>query len=269
MAELYAWASYMNPLMEHAYVTSSAGHRWPCFGGTDRGRPIGSGLGHPEVAQCLSLPDSEAGINYGLTGVCHQAANRILWPAKVLVSQARSYNLSVMIYGAYGTPNERAERKWRERIGQCSAAQDKSASQISFTWDGDNPPAVPSADQEYAEKLIRLHLQAGERGPVELLARETALLIDYRLPGTGSQLVRTVQDIQRELLAEKKTLDKVLLRKHVGGEKYAAEVNDLINQELAQFLELLGAQYYEQLFGLKPGERCDLVVPEIAAESFR
>lgn len=51
---------------------------------------------------CLACEDGSAGINYLVSGVCHQAANRILYPARVIVSKAKGYTISSSIYGDYG-----------------------------------------------------------------------------------------------------------------------------------------------------------------------
>jgi hypothetical protein len=84
---------------DHTYVTSSVGHVWPCFGRSAGGLAICSGAGNVERADCLSNPRAEAGIVYGVTGVCHQTANRILYPAGKTVSAARGYdwNLSLVM----------------------------------------------------------------------------------------------------------------------------------------------------------------------------
>jgi len=87
---------------DHTYVTSSEGHNWPCWGRSSGGRPICSGRGNVLKADCLSRPDSRAGVDYGYSGVCHQTANRILLPAGVVVSAARKAIASFFAYGVYG-----------------------------------------------------------------------------------------------------------------------------------------------------------------------
>jgi hypothetical protein len=56
------------------------------------------------VANCLSQPNGTAEINYGVTGLCHQTANRILHPANLRVDKAQGYNHSFNVYGHYGFP---------------------------------------------------------------------------------------------------------------------------------------------------------------------
>lgn len=89
---------------EHTYVKSSDGHVWPCWGRSSGGRPICAGTGNTAQADCLSRPNSKAGIHYGKTGVCHQTANRILCVtrSKETVSRAKGYPASVFAWGTYG-----------------------------------------------------------------------------------------------------------------------------------------------------------------------
>src|SRR5262245_38770350 len=79
---------------DHTYVTSSVGDRWGCKGRERGGRIICRGSGDLTFARCLACPDGRAVTTYGVTGVCHQIANRILYPAGILVDRASGYNRS-------------------------------------------------------------------------------------------------------------------------------------------------------------------------------
>lgn len=87
---------------DHTYATSSRGHVWPCWGRSAGGTLLCSGSGNVDQADCLSAPASQAGITYLATGVCHQTANRILWPAGITVNAARGGRGSVFAWGSYG-----------------------------------------------------------------------------------------------------------------------------------------------------------------------
>lgn len=87
---------------DHTYVVSSHGHVWRCWGRSAGGIEICAGTGNTAQADCLSQPNSEAGIAYGRTGVCHQTANRILYPCGEMVSGAAGYRGSVFAWGTYG-----------------------------------------------------------------------------------------------------------------------------------------------------------------------
>ena len=111
---------------DHTYVATASGLSWGCFGRDSGGQLLISGAGNSAIADCLSyrrLPLSGAngtfiiyaGIVYAATGVCHQASNRILWPAQQLTLplQTAGYSLSVYFWGVYGL------RTWSE-FGHCA-----------------------------------------------------------------------------------------------------------------------------------------------------
>jgi len=93
------------PLWDHTYVVSSCGLRWGCWGAETGGTGLSYGTGNSIIADCLSQSNSEAGIVYLRTGVCHQTANRILHPAGITVAGCRGYNVSALRYGTYGRRN--------------------------------------------------------------------------------------------------------------------------------------------------------------------
>src|ERR1700738_4941091 len=68
---------------DHTYVTCQGGYAWPGWGRSAGGSTICAGAGSSANANCISQPSSTAGLVYGITGVCHQTANRILWPAGI------------------------------------------------------------------------------------------------------------------------------------------------------------------------------------------
>lgn len=92
---------------DHTYVTCGTDMKsWGCWGGKTGGKNINQGTGSTKRADAIAQPNEKAGIKrYLIDGVCHQAANRILLPAKILVSNARGYKLSTAVFGTYGRGN--------------------------------------------------------------------------------------------------------------------------------------------------------------------
>src|SRR5688572_18723534 len=127
MAILTGFAIMMQGLpWEHTYVLSDEGLACRCWGRYEGGRVIAQAEGDAVVARCLSEPQSQAGIEYGVTGVCHQTANRILYYAGLLVDLAKGYRLSQMWFGTYGLG------EWPQRV-KCG-------------------PLVPLASQSHPER---------------------------------------------------------------------------------------------------------------------
>lgn len=91
-------------LADHTYVRcGNGGKAWGCWGGSSGGEMLISGTGSTKRADKIAGSDGKAGIScYLVNGVCHQAANRILSPANILVEGARGYSVSSLMFGTYG-----------------------------------------------------------------------------------------------------------------------------------------------------------------------
>jgi hypothetical protein len=100
---------------DHTYVRCGTGGKaWSCWGGKTGGTVLCSGTGSTNQADAIAGANERAGVTcYLINGVCHQAANRILFPAGILVTGARGYGVSSAIFGPYGRP--------RGPFGTCSA----------------------------------------------------------------------------------------------------------------------------------------------------
>jgi len=103
IAKKYSTKLFLNAA-DHTYVECGTGGKaWGCWGGKTGGTAFNSGTGSTKRADCIAKPDERAGITcYLINGVCHQAANRILLPAGILVSAARGYGVSSALFGTYG-----------------------------------------------------------------------------------------------------------------------------------------------------------------------
>lgn len=156
MGTLVAW-KYPTKLFlkaaDHTYVAcANGGMAWSCWGGKTGGTAFNSGTGSTRRANAIAEPNERAGITcYLVNGVCHQAANRILAPAGILVSAARGYALSQAIFGTYG----------RAGIWPCSAPFNTHAG-VS----GDLPAclagATPAAAKVASKTLPKLAMSAGD-----------------------------------------------------------------------------------------------------------
>lgn len=89
-------------ILDHTYVLSNCGHVWRCNGRSEGGEAICEGTCDANFANCLATPDGNAGVRYGINGVCHQMANRILFAGGALVSKAKGYRSSVFVWGTFG-----------------------------------------------------------------------------------------------------------------------------------------------------------------------
>ncbi|GGJ04687.1 hypothetical protein GCM10007978_47860 [Shewanella hanedai] len=107
----------LKSFLDHTYVESSKGQKWECFGAAKGGSPCAEGMGDSDISECIS--QGNVGIRYGVTGVCHQATNRLLSPSNVrLDSNVRGYFLSYATYGEFGLDHN----EWIERQSKCEVA---------------------------------------------------------------------------------------------------------------------------------------------------
>lgn len=274
---LYSWA---NPLSvagagldfaDHTWVTSFDGpftcpphpeywYSWGSCHGTGAGttaRDLGRGPADLRVARCICQPDLEdfhptagnpahGGIDlYGIQGVCHQLANRILYATSAAgmppatVKKAHGYWFSRFLYGTYGANGN----SWEARKAKCIAAA--------------GVPAPPPAAARMATA-----------SPLVMLDQDLAAMFDERLqkdysPATLAQIVA----LRHQLLEEKAALDRQVRIAALPPRRFADQVNELLNRYLRQVAEILGADQYQRLFGQPPGRPVGVVDPEIAVLS--
>lgn len=137
-------------LADHTYVMCGTGGRaWGCWGGKTGGTVLHSGSGSTSQADAIAEPNERAGVTcYLINGVCHQAANRILFPAGILVTGAKGYGVSSALFGPYGRP--------RGPLGTCSAPFNQHTGVT-----GDLPACVaPTAEVKAADHLRSSEEQA-------------------------------------------------------------------------------------------------------------
>jgi hypothetical protein len=272
-------------LADHTYVTCVGGYAWGCWGRNSGGRIISTGTGSSAQANCLSWPSSTAGLIYGVTGVCHQTANRILWPAGITVSRAKGYWASFLAYGTYGTDVP----AWLIKIGVCStstgeipqcAAKARATPSTSKLNAGEAPP--DPKDRALVRDIKALYLRGVSpqehkrrsmmKGPADLkiIGSETKLVLQHRLGKTvRAANIKDIQTIQMELFSKKEAIAKHLHEGNISGEELAQKINGAVNKSLKDCLKSLGKENYAKLLELEPGEMVNVVDPKIAAKAYK
>jgi hypothetical protein len=268
---------------DHTYVLSSDGYEWGCWGRWQGGAVIvgASGQGDSTVANCLSQANSRAGIAYAITGVCHQTANRILYPAAVTVSNARGYwGASHPLYGVYGrifpawVQNTSMAEDWPPRKARCSNTG--SASSVVTPVPTPPSPATSSGFLTRVHALyekaslallsVPFHFAAIAEIARELVREETELTIDYRL---GSELDSSyraeIVQAHLQLYEARIPLAIAAIAGEIDGARYADHVDELLGRMLRYLAAKIEGTAFDKLFGLKPGEAIRVVEPETAA----
>jgi hypothetical protein len=248
---------------DHTYVTSDSPKKaWGCWGRSAGGTQICDGQGDFQVADCISQPSSHAGIIYGITGVCHQTANRILYPAGVTVHQAGWYSASTALYGTYGL-NQAEWLKRRQRCGIMGARRFRS-----LMCGGDDA-------QKEAAVLLGLESEVDRRSRLSALAVEDESILQHEMR------LRVLQNLQEKATPERidgvlkahTTLSRNVRSVHeslnqgtMDGKQMAEGINQRLRDFLVETKKELGDDAYRQLFNTDETQ-IELVDPEIAAQA--
>lgn len=260
---------------DHTYVECGIGAKaWSCWGGKIGGAAFNSGTGSTARADAIAEPNERANITcYLVNGVCHQAANRILLPAGILVSGARGYSLSQAIFGAYG----------KVMGGLCHAPFDQYSGVR-----GDLPACTPTAGgaphtratakqtqhQKSRSSLLRtLHRRAagaqdaleGMYINVRAFEREVQFALDGELSDKKAQGLREAK-IKADL--EHLRLCQNFERQEVKEVQFVKGFNRMTFNFQDDLANALSKVQYRRVFNLPPEERIYLADPDILDEQF-
>jgi len=124
--DVYAYNAWFNgSRVDHTYVKFENEETFKCAGGDRGGEVLSDASGEQDIAlardfnkemsipveieipifgkETFYLPTGDTGIIYGVNGVCHMMANRIICPSGKTVHNAKGYLLSSALFGTYGT----------------------------------------------------------------------------------------------------------------------------------------------------------------------
>jgi hypothetical protein len=275
-------------LADHTYVQCGTGRKaWGCWGGKTGGTALRWGTSSTKRANAIAEANERAGIKcYLINGVCHQAANRILFPAGITVRGARGYDVSEALYGTYGRP--------RGPLGTCLSPFNQHPDVT-----GDMPeceetraarqqlaraaPALSAEERKRERKYIRgvlaiygkdertLRSAKGLRGP-DLAGFHLKLFMYKAQFSLGSRLDRTLsaklQDIRMSAEWSRMKIEDLFTNK----EMKIGEFVNALNKETILFQEAaanaLKPGQYQLMFGLKPGETVILADPRIVKKAY-
>jgi hypothetical protein len=275
-------------LADHTYIKSGTGRKaWGCWGGKSSGTELRRGTGSTKQADAIAEPDERAGIKcYLINGVCHQAANRILFPAGMTVRGARGYDVSEALFGTYGRP--------RGPFGTCLSPFHKQANVTGDLLEGvetgmtrqqiaRKAPALSADERRREQKYIKgvlaiygkdertLGSPRGLRGP-DLADFHLKLFMYKAQYSLGSKLDKSLsaklKDIRISAEWSRMKIEDLFTKK----EMKLAEFVNALNKETILFQEAaanaLKADQYKLLFGLKPGDTVVLADPRIVKKVY-
>jgi hypothetical protein len=221
------------------------------------------------------LPEEE-GVVYGINGVCHQIANRLLYRSSRIVSHAEGYWFSVSLFGTYGT--QVVPTGWLASTGIASAV----AMSVGIDWQsrmkhcrplgGETPvPGSGGLSREalYVQRVRALQSGAEVTRPggvaatnLMLHARELDLLIDYRLGADADPMVlRGLRALYRDYFTQRFVRPEPGPTDDFDPEGVAKAMNAELNRFAREIGSLLGDELFTRLFGFAPDREILLVNP--------
>lgn len=276
----YSMPAATAPMWDHVYANSDDGKSWCCFGGDSGGQSICSGLGDSAFADCLSQPmyhetsasiavSRFAGVLYGVDGVCHQAANRVLCPSGILVTQARGYGFSTLAYGTYG--NHRSS--WPE-LQKCASVHGGSGGIIGTVGSGraggSGGLAVLGDNKatQFSRKIRSIYAYIfypviGGPSPervAEVPEQELAALAEMNLgEGYDRAKISQVAKIQRHFRDAQSQLARDVEVNRLTPTDYSNRLKSLLSETAASCERVLGPTDYLKLFGVPASAATDLL----------
>ncbi len=265
-------------LADHTYVECGTGKKgWSCWGGKTGGKELRRGTGSTSRADRIAQPDEKAGITcYLVNGVCHQAANRILLPARITVRGARGYRISETLFGPYGRTGTRPCRspfyKYRNTSGDLAECIAKARPAIA-----EPAPRALSADDKldwhYIRGVLKIYDQAGSllqgRSPdpaalANFQVRLFLYMAEFNLgPLLSRRLAAHLEKARRNLEKKRMRLERSFVEKEMDGHDFANAFNRMTIAFEDEMADIMKPHEYTTLFDLEPGEHVVLADPAI------
>lgn len=269
---------YRTPVMaylaDHTYVECSEGKGWSCWGGKTGGQYLNSGTGSTKRADMIANLDERAGITrYLIDGVCHQAANRILAPAGILVSEARGYRLSLAIFGTYGRSTFNMHANVTGDHQACTAKAPAMAPKDGGPV-GSSDYSMRAIDRALvrSNKAYEARFQFETPTPLDSLnlnvqryMRDVGILLGGKLSHPSLAGLKDAKSIMELRLQE---MDAALVAGHVQPAEFVSEFDRFSDQFQDAAANALSKRLYEDLFKADRDERIRLTDPVAVDQAF-
>jgi hypothetical protein len=260
---------------DHTYVECGTGGRgWSCWGGKTGGASVRQANGSTRRADDIAEPNERAGITcYLINGVCHQAANRILLPARITVNGVRGYELSDALFSVYG----------RTALWPCRAPFNEHPATT-----GDLPECVEPApddasrmrsdldeeDARYLEGVLAIYQQfevAFVAEPPQSVREDLHLQlfghrVDFYLGSLPGDRRQELMEVRWATEQRQQKAERIATPEERPHPELVQEVNDLTLEFQANLAEVTTDDEYEQLLQLRKDEQIVLADPAVTGD---
>lgn len=247
---------------DHTYVGSAEGFKWRCWRKGKDGHLIVEATGDIRQAKCMAEDfKGHAGILYGLTGVCHQSANRILYSSRITVHMAKGYAASHLLFGTYGIHDLTGVSNWEYKKIKCMPGLLKTEVMVG------GEDYFEQVNQLYRFYKVNFHdlnqnHEFVQKGELEALMR-------VKLKGAMDQYrMEQLHGIREKLLERKQHLSGQLLSKALTPKSFSRQVNEALNDCLVAMASIITDQEYLDLFQVAPGITIKVVDEVIMMKQF-
>lgn len=265
--------STMGYLADHTYVECGAGRAWGCWGGKAGGKLLDSGVGSTNRANMIAGLDERAGITrYLIDGVCHQAANRILAPAGILVSNARGYWLSQFVFGAYGRSTFNMHAGITGDLQECTTKAAEAVPITTFVSRTKDRERYREHALVRSNKAYQAHQQTLELTDLDLLnfnvrrfVLDVGILLDDALKPQSLAGLRNAKSSLELNLFE---LEAVLTSGRMNSAEFVRTFDESTDKFQDNAANVLNEREYQELFRESRDSRIRLTDPEAVDEAF-
>lgn len=289
--------------VDHTYVyCPEIRETFTCFVMSGTGdRLIAEGMGYYDVANLYRLPqfpfNDTAGIIYGITGVCHQAANRFLLatnphiqipcyfkkpafpplpPFSPFESPVLGYWLSATTYGVLGTDFANwMKTKWYPSLQKILGERPQQAQE--FIFDEKLTHLVKLLEEK--KYLDAIFHSAALQHPIAtaqtMYAKQTEAgkepsendITSIVAAELASPIIHQVkpEKLKEEIAGMLNDKDKII-ESGMRGEEMANKINESVGVLTKSLASQLSDSEYRNLIGAQKGEEVLVVDPEIAAK---
>jgi len=277
-------------LADHTYVKcANGGKAWSCWGGKTGGTELRRGQGSTARADAIAGHDEKAGIRcYLVNGVCHQCANRILFPASITVRGARGYGISEIRFGTYGRPRGKGVFSFcvapfkqypnvtgdlPECVAAAPAMQEPGRPQdaASMRHDAAEADYLRRVTEVYGQRVAGADpgMQAGGADLVQFMVTLFDLKLDFNLGGERKDRNRgKLRDMRVQLEKAQIEIEEALSEQKMRTGEFVKESDRLTVGFQKEAAHILNAEHYQALFDLKQGEFVGLADPSIVEQAF-
>lgn len=262
-------------LADHTYVKCSTGNvAWGCFGGKTGGYPLRQGNGSTKRSARIAGPNETGNLScYLINGVCHQAANRILFPAGITVTGASGYSISRSMFGIYGRPDglfgscnspfHRYDHVQGD-LPQCVTGVAEPEAMTFSRETGLARPELGQMDHNDIQGEIELYERANWEWSEELGIELFVHMVKSHLgQGISGHLETQLKNIRAETERRRMEIDKARHNEELGFLEYANAFDELTITFQHQTADMLSTDQYVSLFDLQPGDTVTLADPDI------